>query len=868
MTSFSAYPNAIDGYSTLPLVRNLIDEVRAQVPNRLRDAIIKIEQELGIQPSGAFATVRARLDIIGDASATIDAHLIDPIDAHDASAISLLDTGDNYVSTELEGALGELASVLPVAPDVIGADNTDIPNTGIPNFVGKTGSLHLFNTSGGADVLKQTQPVSITGVHVIEVGAGQEGTTATLDFVTAPPRLRWSAPGDVLGTSVDITSLSTGDTAIIASNTSTKKIRIARSSASLPGAPVTDTFDVLKFDGKSGTFSLTGTGFVNTTNATRTSTTDDGVSRNQISIGGTVFPADKGTLVLQRKLRLAADEFTPIATLDLGTNFSESLRTAGQQVYIPTLADFDTITLFDRLPAQKDYETLALDADGNAVFENFDLAVTFVPLQIAKYLIPLSNPTTALNGTLESPTSFSTSEMENKVSAYRIVHYKTGETDFTGEPTTSAIFSISDALADADDGDNNVRMSNVYVDSDTTRPGFTAIEQVILRPVSDVEDTTKIISGIRYYNGENDEFDVEVRTDNDVFNNIYTRTGILNFTSSAFSFPTGDGYGNAVDVDQLFDDGYALLSDSNLPAFADIAFYLINATFNSGRRLTPAQDTVHMNAFITAALNDPFGEGTAADAYGTIGNVSFQILINSFEPHTATSSREDFVDESKRTGTAETFDFALVTGQFDHEFGFNPNGSRLVAWDPELPLAAGELQVGGIFTNPSVGGLVYPQDNFSTGMRPTQGAGTDYSAFAGDRTFQRPFTLYTTFNRAKLRIISANGSLSINDILASNASRPVKIAIKIPGVGTNSTGFLDIGKLFQTGRVSDDDGAMCGQVTGGTGDFTIPFTFGARNNADSGDMIAVRITYLGAELATAQTKIISSVELLPFDGEG
>ena len=73
MTSFSAYPSALDSYGTLPLVRDGIDEIRARDHNSLRDAIIKIEQELGIQPSGAFATVRDRLDSVSDASAQISA---------------------------------------------------------------------------------------------------------------------------------------------------------------------------------------------------------------------------------------------------------------------------------------------------------------------------------------------------------------------------------------------------------------------------------------------------------------------------------------------------------------------------------------------------------------------------------------------------------------------------------------------------------------------------------------------------------------------------------------------------------------------------------------------------------------------------
>ena len=98
----SVYPSDLDGYATLPLRRNLIDEIRAEDHNRLRNAIIKIQQELGIQPSGTYATVSARLDDIGDVRAIILAHIADPTDAHDASAISVLDTADNYFEDDVE----------------------------------------------------------------------------------------------------------------------------------------------------------------------------------------------------------------------------------------------------------------------------------------------------------------------------------------------------------------------------------------------------------------------------------------------------------------------------------------------------------------------------------------------------------------------------------------------------------------------------------------------------------------------------------------------------------------------------------------------------------------------------------------------
>lgn len=58
----SNYPAQIDNNITLPLVTDLISPVTGDTVNRLRNAIVATETELGIKPSGTFTTVRARLD--------------------------------------------------------------------------------------------------------------------------------------------------------------------------------------------------------------------------------------------------------------------------------------------------------------------------------------------------------------------------------------------------------------------------------------------------------------------------------------------------------------------------------------------------------------------------------------------------------------------------------------------------------------------------------------------------------------------------------------------------------------------------------------------------------------------------------------
>ena len=61
---FSKYPNKIDGSLELPPAIDNVTPVAAEVVNRLRDAILAVESELGIDPSREFGTVRARLDAL------------------------------------------------------------------------------------------------------------------------------------------------------------------------------------------------------------------------------------------------------------------------------------------------------------------------------------------------------------------------------------------------------------------------------------------------------------------------------------------------------------------------------------------------------------------------------------------------------------------------------------------------------------------------------------------------------------------------------------------------------------------------------------------------------------------------------------
>lgn len=867
----SVYPNDIDGYSTLALRQDGVHEIVAADHNRLRNTIVKIEQELGPKPSGTWATVRARLDSIGDAASLITDHLLDTSDAHDASAISLLDSADFYSSDNVEDVIAELAAALPVSIDNIGEDNSNVPNSGIPNFVSRGGTRGVFNTGVVGNIMTKTQPTSITGLHIIEIGESNGDGTGTL---TMPSEniVQWTAPGDTIGAETQVSGMSVGDTVTVSSGTTTKKIRLARTSTSFPATallPLTDTFEIYKLAPSTGAYSANSVGIVTSNYITRTAASPTGTSREQFMIGGMVFPADKGTLVLQRKLR-GSSAFGEIAVLDLESNFTESLRSTGQPVYVPSMTNFDTITLFDRLPMKNDYSA-TLDADGNQVYTDFDISSDFATSQVAKYLIPASN-TDLVGGELDAPTGVGLTEINNKVSAYRMVHFKSGATEFSGDPDATDIFSMWDPLETNNDGDNNVRMSNVYVDTNTSRP---TISRMVLSPeVPSVEAQPKFVSGVNYYNSADDKFHLELRTGTDVFSNAYLETGILTMTSDALTFPSGDGYGASVDVTQLTDDGYLAFSDDNVPTFTDFGYYIINSTTNDARRLTPATNDFSVDARVSATINDPFGSGTQFDAYGYIksSETPVKILVNSYDRYRATDTIEYFTDESRRVGVTEEFSFPVEREQYTHSY-VDVDGYSLAIWDNRLPLATGgsgtngSLQCGGRFTdNSDVPGLIYPQDDYSSGVAPAQTNATDHSTgyeVADEYIYQRLFNLGRDVNSARLRVVSGGDRpISFNDIYAGNAARPVKISVKIPGTGTNATGWLDIGKLAQTGAFEDGDGALSGAVSGSAGDFTVPFTFQYRNTTANEGMIAVRVSYFSSKATEARKKIMTRLELL------
>lgn len=64
MAPYTKYPAQLDTSNELPLAVDKVTPVKAEVVNRLRDAIMAIESELGPDPSREYGSVRERLDAL------------------------------------------------------------------------------------------------------------------------------------------------------------------------------------------------------------------------------------------------------------------------------------------------------------------------------------------------------------------------------------------------------------------------------------------------------------------------------------------------------------------------------------------------------------------------------------------------------------------------------------------------------------------------------------------------------------------------------------------------------------------------------------------------------------------------------------
>jgi hypothetical protein len=160
---YSKYPDQLDDSTSLPPSTDLVTAVNAEVVNRLRDAILALEQELDAQPSGTYGTVRARLDAMQAQIASEERQ-----GAEGTVKISSTDTTFNF----LEGKLVAGTNITIVRQNAGGDETLKISGSGgahaITHEDGGSDEVTAQNLGSGAAVVDKVMVTDGAGGWTLE----------------------------------------------------------------------------------------------------------------------------------------------------------------------------------------------------------------------------------------------------------------------------------------------------------------------------------------------------------------------------------------------------------------------------------------------------------------------------------------------------------------------------------------------------------------------------------------------------------------------------------------------------------------------------------------------------------------------------
>ncbi len=182
---YTLYPSAIDSSNELPLSVDNVTPIRSEVVNRIREAVLAVETELGVQPSSTFTTVRDRLD---DFSARIAdlAEQVEGMQIAGGGSVRVKENGVTKVVTAttmdfLSGATitasgnTALITIASGLPGQLTADNTTSGN----NIVVSSGDeIKLASADGTGFILSFETDATANGgdIHIIGQSGNSIGT--------------------------------------------------------------------------------------------------------------------------------------------------------------------------------------------------------------------------------------------------------------------------------------------------------------------------------------------------------------------------------------------------------------------------------------------------------------------------------------------------------------------------------------------------------------------------------------------------------------------------------------------------------------------------------------------------------------------
>ena len=570
------------------------------------------------------------------------------------------------------------------------------------------------------------------------------------------------------------------------------------------------------------------------------------------TLGGMVFPADRGVLALYKNTDgnfFNGGATTLVAALSLNdvapagipnAAFSEAARLVNQANYVATNAGIDFISLTYRLPYLKSYVPYP-----GAPYAAYD--TNFYQFQLATFAVPAQ--------------ALAAGGSQN----WLLVHWK--ETYATtlasiqpaqltvGNLVASKCYSAVPAASNFDDNTAaiyNVNRHHVFRDIlSATSPTVNAFTTANANAPATVQ-----YSGVTFTNQTTLQFNVTLSA-NDLFDNSFVTGSLTNPPDVPLQFASANdpivvhftdfgGGSQLVPYDSLRKQGIpGNYSIANAPQLADIGEY-INTTLPI---VTPAAAFTPNNALgygvLSADFHKPFVSSTGhLDA-------SKKYLYNTF-PATggvagsSTSIFDGFVDELHRYVSLHA---PIATDRIV------PVGGNIYVSATALTVDTDSLQI--VANN-----LVYPQVDFSACFP----VGPNYSTIPGidavnhPRRHTRVFDTGIPRNTGTLRIRFLGGfgtSAAFTQNAAYNGTETTGhitggmiIQVKVPGV----TGWLDIGRpLGDPGLATTDFYGCSTGVTISGSDILVTFNTTAftANNTSGEFPLFVRVTMLNSAAGRA-----------------
>jgi hypothetical protein len=253
--------------------------------------------------------------------------------------------------------------------------------------------------------------------------------------------------------------------------------------------------------------------------------------------------------------------------------------------------------------------------------------------------------------------------------------------------------------------------------------------------------------------------------------------------------PNGSTNGSSLPIPLLQDASVHNIQRSVIPSYSDL--HLTGSfTFSQSTSLPNVNAAaVSLSNRVLHPLKGQFTSSTVS---------SSNILTYTVDSAVQSEISEDFSNESRRLPDDVTY-----TAQSDVTSN---------TWDSTSELTSGLM----VYNDQ----LIYPDGNFknngesgASGNLHSPAGNPDYSTATGTKYYYRRFQNTTSSSQTGFTLtIGGNGSTLVDPDGTLSATN-IKVSVKIPlTTSSQSTGYLNVAKDFETGQYNDGDGSLNGTL--------------------------------------------------------